>query len=299
MDTAFIILIVCLCAVLVLVLLKYFHLKNEIRHFTKSAQKLKDFSYEQPIKVTTFDKDIVNLANVLNEHIEIQKHLGDEYRQSSKRVSNIISGISHDFRTPLTAALGYLQMIEKSGELSESSREYLSVATEKNKYLKELSDEFFELTKLEADNSEVEFEKINLSNFLSERLLEQYGWIEKKNFITDFNITDGIVISTNRHYLERILENVFSNAKKYAEKSLSLSLTQSDNKIKLILSNDINPEDEIDVSRIFEPFYRTASRTKNGSGLGLYVVKCLCKKLNINVSAQMDGSLFSIVLLIK
>ena len=56
------------------------------------------------------------------------------------RFDTVISGISHDFRTPLTASLGYLQMIEKTGELSPQNAKYLAVAIQKNQYLKELSD---------------------------------------------------------------------------------------------------------------------------------------------------------------
>ena len=80
------------------------------------------------VYMVIFDKDIVKLAVKVNEHTDIQRKLGNDYEQSKKQLSTVISGISHDFRTPLTASLGYLQMIEKSGALSEKNAEYLAVA---------------------------------------------------------------------------------------------------------------------------------------------------------------------------
>ena len=58
----------------------------------------------------------------------------------------------------------------------------------------------------------------------------------------------------------------------------------------MILSvfNDTEDSMDIDIKRVFEPFYKPSSRNKSGSGLGLYVVKCLCEKLNANVSADFD-----------
>ncbi len=123
---------VCLFAVVLVLLMKYLSLKNNIRHFSQELEKLKDSNYRQCVKVTDFDKDIVELAVKVNEHIDIQRKMCNEYEQSKKHFGTVISGISHDFRTPLTASLGYLQMIEKSGELSDKNAEYLEIAVQKN-----------------------------------------------------------------------------------------------------------------------------------------------------------------------
>ena len=124
---------VCLLVILCVLLWKYISLKRNIRRFSQELEKLKDSDYRQPVKVTDFDRDLVELAVKVNEHTDIQRQLANEYEQKKKQLGTVISGISHDFRTPLTASLGYLQMIEKSGELSEKNAEYLTVAMQKNK----------------------------------------------------------------------------------------------------------------------------------------------------------------------
>ena len=148
--------IICVCLFVILAVLfwKYISLKRNIRRFSQELEKLKDSDYRQPVKVTDFDRDLVELAVKVNEHTDIQRQLGVEYEERQKQLGTVISGISHDFRTPLTASLGYLQMIEKSGELSGKNAEYLGIAVAKNQYLKALSDEFFELTKIENNNDE-------------------------------------------------------------------------------------------------------------------------------------------------
>jgi signal transduction histidine kinase len=289
---------VCMCLLVILCVLlwKYISLKNNIRHFSLELEKLKDSGYRQPVKVTDFDKDLVELAVKVNEHTDIQRQLGVEYEERKKQLGTVISGISHDFRTPLTASLGYLQMIEKSSELSDKNAEYLGIAMQKNQYLKELSDEFFELTKIENGGEELSIEEINLSNILTEILLEQHSWIAESNIKTNFEIYDGIVIQADVHCLTRILNNLMSNAQKYTVDSFGVTLKQDGDRVTLCVSNPLADSTAIEIERVFEPFYRMDSRTSGGSGLGLYVVKLLCDRLGWTVNAELNDYHFMIII---
>lgn len=291
---------VCVCLLLLsaVLLRKYLSLKRNIRSFSRELEKLKDSGYSQPLKVSDFDKDIVELAVKVNEHTDIQRKLAMEYEESRRQLSTVISGISHDFRTPLTASLGYLQMIEKSGGLTEKNAEYLSIAMEKNRYLKELSDEFFELTKTESGGEALTYEDVNLSNILTETVLEQHDWISQRNISADIDIADGIIISTDSRSLTRILNNLMSNAEKYTIDRFDVKLCRSDEHIRLCVENTVADSESVDIDRVFEPFYRMASRTSGGSGLGLYVVKLLCGRLGWDVAAEINGDVFAVRIII-
>ncbi len=284
------IIIVCLLVLSALLAVKYISLKKQIKSFGRQVEQRKNIDYSSPIKVDFFDRDIVDLAVKLNEHTDIQRSLDVEYKRSKEQLNNVISGISHDFRTPLTASLGYLQLIEKSGGLTGKNAEYLEIALQKNTYLKELSDEFFELSKIENGHEEMTVESVNLSNILTDLLMEQYSWMQERNISPDFNIADGIVINSNRRYIMRIVENLLSNAEKYAFTHLGISLAEENGRITLSAFNDTENGTEIDINRVFEPFYKPSSRNKSGSGLGLYVVKCLAEKLFADVFAEFDNS---------
>ena len=289
---------VCLLVILEVVLWKYISLKRNIRHFSRELEKQKVSNYKQPIKVTAFDKDLVGLAVKINEHTDIQRSFAVEYEQSKKQLGTVISGISHDFRTPLTAALGYLQMIEKSGELSEQNAEYLGIVMQKNRYLKELSDEFFELTKIENGNEELNLEQINLSNLLTDIVLEQHSWIAERNISTEFTIADGIMIQTDVHCLTRIMNNLMSNAQKYTADSFCVTLCRDGKRVTLRVSNTLADSTSLDIDRVFEPFYRMNARTAGGSGLGLYIVKLLCDRIGWTVEAAINNNVFSVELMI-
>jgi signal transduction histidine kinase len=291
-NRVMIVVIVCLFVLFFVFFLKYIILKRQIKSFGRQVESRKDVEYGSPIKVDNFDRDIVDLAVKLNEHTDIQRILDVEYKRSREQLNNVISGISHDFRTPLTAALGYLQMIEKSSELTGKNAEYLEIALQKNAYLKELSDEFFELSKLENGQENVTFESINLSNLISDFVMEQYGWMQEREITPDFEISDGIVIESNLNYVMRITENLFSNAQKYTLKNLGVSVSKNESRVILSVFNDTEESMEIYITRVFEPFYKPVSRNKSGSGLGLYVVKCLSDKLGIEAKAEFDKNGF-------
>ena len=290
--------IICVCLFVILAVLfwKYISLKRNIRRFSQELEKLKDSDYRQPVKVTDFDRDLVELAVKVNEHTDIQRQLGVEYENSRKQLGTVISGISHDFRTPLTASLGYLQMIEKSGELSDKNAEYLAIVMQKNRYLKELSDEFFELTKIGNNNEELQLEEVNLSNLLTETLLDQHSWITERNICTDFNIADGILIQTDVHCLTRILNNLMSNAQKYTADRFGAALKQDGEQVILRVSNTLADSASLDIDRVFEPFYRMDARTAGGSGLGLYVVKLLCDRFGWTVCAEIIDDRFEVII---
>ena len=294
METVLVVICVCLFVILSVILWKYISLKKNVRRFSQALEKLKDSDYRQPVKVTDFDKDLAELAVKVNEHTDIQRQLGVEYEQRKKQLGTVISGISHDFRTPLTAALGYLQMIEKSGGLSGKNAEYLGIAVQKNQYLKALSDEFFELTKLENSGVTLQTEPVNFSNLLTEILLEQHSWITERNITADFDIADGIVIQADVHCLTRILNNLMSNAQKYTADRFGVSLQAAGERVTLRVCNTLADSSSLNIDRVFEPFYRMDARTAGGSGLGLYVVKQLCERQGWTVGAEISERTFSV-----
>lgn len=285
--------------VLVLLILLYQY-KRQIKSFIKAAQKRRDMDISQPIMVDYFNKDITELAVVLNEYTDMTRRLSMEYQNDRKQLKNVIAGISHDFRTPLTAAAGYMQLLEKSGDLSEKDREYLDIAVKKIIYLKVLSDNFFEISSLEARDEELELSKINIGNFLSDCILQQYVWIEKQGLRTNFQLPEeDVFIETNEHYLGRIIENLFSNIRKYVKSYAKMRVVCEPERIIIIAENDLINEDDIDIVRIFEPFYRGSARSNEGSGLGLYVVKCLADRLGYDIKADCDNHMFRLQLIIR
>lgn len=265
---------------------RLFQYKRQMRAFATDIKKRMQTDDNHPVSVDYFGRDVTALAEALNGYTDLQKEQLLLYERDRRYLKNLIAGISHDFRTPLTAGLGYLQMLEKSGGLHGENAKYLQIAMEKLRFLKHLSDDFFEVSALDAKLSDAVFAQVNLNNLLSECILEQHMWIEASGLTVDFLLPEqDVLIFSNAHYLKRMVDNMFSNARKYAKSFLNLSVSMTEDRVVVTMENDMEKGTSLDVGQVFDAFYRGDSGSKQGSGMGLYVVKILSERLGYLVSA--------------
>ena len=320
---------VCICGLLALVFaVRYLKTKSELKSFREQINEIRTTDREQPIKVASFGAPTVELAKEINLLVEELRTAANRSAEEDRRVRTIMAGVSHDFRTPLTAADGYLQMVKEAvdGILTEDPcrdvsmrrqelteiRDYLCIVSERMRYLKTLSDEFFEVTYLDAKKS-LPLETVRFDIVLSEVMMGQYAWIEASGIEPKLSVPEEqLTVRADRHYLERILENLFSNVRKYAKSRIELSVERSDRvrtgtdgtdaaadpagegQICFILRNDMDESITIDVDHIFEPFYRAKARSGPGTGLGLYVVKELADAMAFQIEGRAEGEMFEI-----
>ena len=329
--------ILLLCAVGVLAVLaviflvKYLRVRAELRSFREQISEIRTTEREQPIKVASFSAPSVELAVEINRLVDELKCTANRSAEEEKRLRTIMAGVSHDFRTPLTAVSGYLQLVEEmmgkllSADGSEGSekgrnsaveqgapgnagspevtqslteiRDYLQIVSERVRYLNALSDEFFEVTYLDAKR-DIPLEDVRFDRLLSEVILGQYQWIEDGKIETRFTIPEEqMLISADRHYLERILENLFSNARKYTKSFLEVEVERTENRhIEFTMRNDIRENIEVDSAHIFEPFYRAKGRSGQGTGLGLYVCKELAEAMHFTIAGEVKDEVFELKL---
>ena len=288
--------------------------KRQIKIFAEKTGARVEFDMNAPVSVDYFSKEITDLANALNAYTDKAKKYNLDLVKEQQRLKNVMAGISHDFRTPLTAARGYLQLLDKKGAIGTDERKYYNIIIEKMDYLAMLSDAFFSVSKIEAGGEDIELHRVNITNLLTETLLGQYPWIEGNGIRLTADIPEqDIYVMSNEDCLMRIFNNIFSNARKYAETSLSISLKQADpedknntsdknnkyNKNNYILTfeNDMELRDEVYSGRVLEAFYRGSSRTSEGSGLGLYIVDQLATRMNHKVEVEINENIFKIILI--
>ena len=288
--------------------------KRQIKIFAEKTGARVEFDMNAPVSVDYFSKEITDLANALNAYTDKAKKYNLDLVKEQQRLKNVMAGISHDFRTPLTAARGYLQLLDKKGAIGTDERKYYNIIIEKMDYLAMLSDAFFSVSKIEAGGEDIELHRVNITNLLTETLLDQYPWIEENGIRLTADIPEqDIYVMSNEDCLMRIFNNIFSNARKYAETSLSISLKQADTEDKnntsdknnkynknnyiLTFENDMELRDEIDSGRVLEAFYRGSSRTSEGSGLGLYIVDQLATRMNHKVEVEINKNIFKIILI--
>ena len=171
MDYRFLwILVAALLLIIVGLLLRMNLYKKQLHSFTEQLRFFRKEKKDGLISVESFGKDYIDLAKELQQFVDEEQELIEQSEKDRQSVKHMVAGISHDFRTPLTSAMGYIQLAEKDESVSEETAASLRKAYDKTKYLKELSDEFFALSVMEnrseEELTELSFKKLGGSKKL-------------------------------------------------------------------------------------------------------------------------------------
>lgn len=273
-------------------------LKNEMRKVKKELERTRDMQYNRQLTVSFSDRTFAELVSEINRNLDYQKKLKLQSEYAQRSLKQSVSDIAHDLRTPLTVIKGNLQMLENESMLSERGKGYLHVCIEKSDFMKKMADDFFELSVLESDMSELPLSKVNLTGVLMQFIADNEAVIRNCSLVPEVIFPEKTVfISADEQLLMRMLNNLLSNIIKYAENEFSISLENFEDKVHLTFSNPVRAEN-IDIDHIFDRTYRSdKSRSGNGVGLGLYIVKILAQKQKAEVRAEVDNSTLKIIII--
>jgi signal transduction histidine kinase len=204
-----------------------------------------------------------------------------------------LSSFSHDVRTPLMGAKGYLQLARKSTDPDAEAR-LLSNAESRIDNVRELLDQLYLYMKASDPESRYCMQRNKVLPILMNALFGEYPLFESRGWEPTIRFEDeGLAISCDEVALGRIFENLVSNALKYG--SSAPLVTQHG--YVVTMENDVANPDAIDVSRLFDRFYQAdASRSADGSGLGLATVSQLAHGMGMDVTAEVRDGVFRIAL---
>lgn len=270
-------------------------MRREIRSMSRQLEDLSSGRTEKKISLTLVDARLNGLAAQINENMELQKQLRIDARKSEQRLKDSIAGVSHDLRTPLTAIIGYIQMLERSG-LNGEQQEKATIILKKANAMRELVESFFELSVIESGQSELAEEAVNFTNIVSEAVVDFIPRFEAAELEPDVDLGNkSLYIAGDTTALGRIVQNLLSNALKYTAGRVKLALEERDGEIILTVVNEVRPDTPPDMERIFERFYTGDDCRNSGSaGLGLYIVKLLAEKMQGAVSASLENKMLSV-----
>ena len=270
-------------------------MRREIRSMSRQLEDLSAGRSEKKISLTLVDARLNELATQINENMELQKQLRIDARKSEQRLKDSIAGVSHDLLTPLTAIIGYIQMLERSG-LNGEQQEKATIILKKANAMRELVESFFELSVIESGQSELAEEAVNFTNIVSEAVVDFIPRFEAAELEPDVDLGDkSLYIAGDTTALGRIVQNLLSNALKYTAGRVKVALEERDGEIILTVVNEVRPDTPPDMERIFERFYTGDDCRNSGSaGLGLYIVKLLAEKMQGAVSASLENKMLSV-----
>jgi signal transduction histidine kinase len=221
----------------------------------------------------------------------IQK-LANDLSHLKKERNEFLASIAHELRTPLTYIKGYADVAQRTDLSKVDQKKYLSIISEQTEHLSMLVKDLFELAKLDHHSFQVEKERIDLCAFLEKTAKKVHPVLIKENMRVKFQLP----LYSVHHMIdaarfEQVLLNIMDNAIHYSEKgsSITIKLTDEDEKIEIIVSDEGIGIPKEDLPFIFDKLYRvdkSRSRHSGGTGLGLAIVKEIVESLGGNVQAE-------------
>lgn len=268
------------------------HITNPLDALLEGAKRMKEGNFSEPVKY----KGDIEFEYVCDAFNEMQEHITEanaEKESYEKARVEMVAGISHDLRTPLTAIRGTIKGLKDGIATTPELREkFLDTAYRRTIEMDWLLERLFYFSKLETGNMPLFFEKTEWSEYLEAYVKRYKSLIENESIkIKIKNVKKGLFSNVDREQMKRILDNILENSKKYAETDkleITINVFEEDTYVVLEISDNGCGVSEDKIPHIFEYFYRgdESRNIKEGNGLGLYIVKYLVDAMGGSVDAE-------------
>ena len=246
---------------------------------------------KEPVHLITELKPIENRLNEIKETLKRQEL---EAEEAENRKNDLVVFLAHDLKTPLTSIVAYLSMLDTHPDMPiEERARYTHISLEKAIRLGELISEFFEITKFNLQNIELEKVELNLSMMLEQLADELYAVLREKNLICKVYAEENLVVEGDPDKLARVFDNLLRNAISYCypDTLIEILAKEVDGSVEITFANrgDQVPAEKLE--RLFEKFYRVddaRSSSTGGAGLGLAIAKEIVELHGGTIRAESD-----------
>ncbi|MGL5316398.1 MAG: sensor histidine kinase [Peptostreptococcaceae bacterium] len=268
---------------------------NSIEKIKSGIKEIKkgNLDYKINLKKDSILDELVSDINEIGESINIAV----EERVKSERMKNeLITNVSHDLKTPLTAMINYISLMKNEDIQPEYIKDYVQVLDKRSQRLKVLIEDLFEASKIGSSNIELELEETDINQLLTQTLVEMEEYIEesKLDFIVKVPEHEVHILADGKRTF-RVFENIVSNIVKYSLEGtrVYIDLEEKDGKVSISFKNVSKHQLNFDPDEITERFTRgDLSRNTEGSGLGLAIAKGLVEAQGGSLKVDIIGDLF-------
>ena len=247
------------------------------------ARVLEETPPESNLRLTvrTFGMAPRRLCRAVNQRLEEERQLRLETQKREQELKYTMTCISHDIRTPLAGAMGYLQLLEED---PERQTEYLDIVRERLEKLEELLEELFLYTRLQGGSLPLKCETTAALPPLWDALAEFYPQLEAAGVEPKLRFDrEDMTVWASPEALGRVYRNLIANALRHGGGGLTISGQDQ----TICFSNELPPGPRPDPERLFDRFYQSSpDRAAGGAGLGLSIVRELMERMGGQASAQ-------------
>ncbi|MCR4616868.1 MAG: HAMP domain-containing histidine kinase [Lachnospiraceae bacterium] len=245
------------------------------------------------------------LAEDINHAGEAIKSAVNTSLKDEKMKSDLITNVSHDLKTPLTSIINYVNLLKDENITEEPAADYIKTLEEKSTRLKQLLIDLIDASRLSSGTTEVNYSDIRITELLHQIIAEFSDKLEEAGLSVVFDGETKANIRADGRHMWRLMDNLFENVCKYSLSGTRVYVAvreiKSDNnlsnadKILISIKNVSAAPNNLQGSELTERFIRgDASRSSEGSGLGLYIAKSLTELQNGTFEVIADGDLFRV-----
>lgn len=265
--------------------------RKELKEFRENLEDKEASEIKVALQSYSYTGELNEICKIIEDIIDSKNTMGQKYNASIENQNLMITNISHDFRTPLTSIMGYIDVYEKTRD-----EKYLEIIKKKAEELKELIDGFYDFSRLVSKSYKIDKRVFNLDDFIKEEIVNYYDYYIAKGQMIDVEL-DRVRCFQDEKNLKIVVDNLISNMMKYSEGGDKIELKLKDGYFELKFSNLAQIETDDSIERVFERNY-TIDKSKNdaSSGLGLNIVENLCELMGLQASVSYEDDVFSILI---
>ena len=237
-----------------------------------------------------------------NELSKVQngfKKAVEEEVKSQRMKADLITNVSHDLKTPLTAIITYVNLLKEEGTNEEERKAYINTLDKKSQRLKNLIDDLFEVSKATSHNVSLNIVDVDIIDLIKQLLLEMDDKIRESGITFRFNYPEEkLVLKLDSDKTYRVFENLLMNVIKYSMPNTRayIDITRSEDEVMIAVKNISAAEINFNPEEITERFVRgDQSRSSEGSGLGLAIAKSFVELQGGKFVIEVDGDLFKAI----
>jgi len=224
----------------------------------------------------------------------------DEEVKSQRMKTELITNVSHDLKTPLTAITTYVELLKKEDITEEERRSYIEILERKSLRLKVLVEDLFEVSKATSNNINIDLMDVDVINLMKQVCVEHAEKFTEMGLDLRWNVPEEkVILALDNQKTYRVFENLFGNIQKYAmpHSRVYIDVKQENGQVEITVKNMSATELNVHPDELTERFVRgDSSRNTEGSGLGLAIAKSFTEVQGGNFRVEVDGDLFKAVI---
>jgi len=247
-------------------------------------------------------EDMKTLATNIND---VAKGLDESVSakvKAERMKTELITNVSHDLKTPLTSIISYTELLANVEGLPEEAKDYAQIIANKSDRLKALTQDLFDISKVQSGNESVVLEKLDVALLINQSLGEHDNEIKQSELPFCVNATKELYISADGRKMSRVISNLISNILKYTMKNtrVFISAYEKNGEVVIEFKNIASYLMDFNADEIVGRFVRgDESRTADGNGLGLAIAKSYTEICNGKFEVVLDGDMFKAILKFK